>query len=147
MAVKIVPMIRYGKTTQTAIAAASRLAEVYSSSEQISSSEIAASRKLPRTLVAKLLTQLSQAGLVAGSRGPGGGYALSRPPSEITLADIAAVFERAEQNVLCPFGPEWCGTNAPCPLHDELVAFGERFSEWLGRTTLEVFADGRAQSG
>ncbi|WP_425398694.1 RrF2 family transcriptional regulator [Aeoliella sp.] len=132
-------MIRYGKTTQTAIAAMSRLAEVHESGQQLSSHDVARDREIAQTLAAKLLTTLSQAGLVAGARGPGGGYSLARPPQEISLIDIVAVFERPEGNLVCPFGPNWCGTNEPCPLHDDYVAFTDQFDQWLKTTTLAVF--------
>ncbi len=132
-------MIRYGKTTQTAISAMSRLAEVYADGQQLSSHEVARAREIPQTLAAKLLTTLSQAGLVAGSRGPGGGYSLAKPPDQINLLDIVMVFERPEGNTLCPFGPHWCGTGDPCPLHDDYTAFTEDFNSWLSSTTLAVF--------
>ncbi len=68
-------MLRYGKTTQSAIAAMSRLAEQYDGGRtRVSSGDIAATRNLSRPLVAKMLTTLSQAGLIRGSPGPGGGY-------------------------------------------------------------------------
>ena len=133
-------MIRYGKTTQTAISAASRLAEVYESGATLSSQQIADSRQLSAKLVAKLMTTLSQAGLVKGARGPGGGYSLARPPEEISLAQIAALYERQDNAIVCPFGPNWCGSNTPCPLHEHYVAFSEQFDEWLHSTSLDVFA-------
>ncbi|MAT73524.1 MAG: transcriptional regulator [Planctomycetaceae bacterium] len=133
-------MIRYGKTTQTAISAMSRLAQVYEDGVFLSSHDVAKSRDLPQTLVAKLLTTLSQAGLVTGSRGPGGGYSLARPPSDICLLDIAGVFERQDGKVVCPFGPNWCGSETPCPLHEDYLAFAERFRKWQERTTLAVFS-------
>ena len=132
-------MIRYGKTTQTAISAMSRLAEVYESREQLSSHDIARDREIAQTLAAKLLTTLSQAGLVAGARGPGGGYALARPPKKISLMDIVTVFERHDGNLVCPFGPNWCGSNQPCPLHQDYAAFTEKINKWLSSTTLAVF--------
>jgi len=76
-------MIRYGKSTQNAIAAMSRLAVGYGQDERLSSGDIARDRDLPQTLVAKLLTNLSQAGLVTGSPGPGGGYALAKHPEQM----------------------------------------------------------------
>ncbi len=132
-------MIRYGKTTQTAIAAVSRLAEVYDLQQQLSSHQIAADRQLPQTLVAKLLTTLSQEGLVSSVRGPGGGYALARPPGRISLHDVVQVFERQDGRVFCPFGPHWCGNNDPCPLHDDYTAFSQQFLAWLQQTTLACF--------
>lgn len=133
-------MIRYGKSTQNAIAAMSCLAAVHTDGVRLSSGDIAKARDLPQTLVAKLLTLLSQAGLVTGSPGPSGGYALASRPAEVTLLDIANVFERNTSRVICPFGPNWCGNGEPCPLHDQLAQMDERFEAFLRETALDVFA-------
>ena len=69
----------YGKQTETAIAAMSRLAEVWDGGKtRLSAVEVADARGLPRAMVGKLLATLSQARLVIGAPGPGGGYALRR---------------------------------------------------------------------
>ncbi len=133
-------MVKYGKTTQSAIAAVSRLAELYDGGKtRVSSADIARKRNLPKPLVAKLLTILSQAGLVNGSPGPGGGYSLARPPSQISLYDVAALFERTEQQRTCPFGPGWCGHGEPCPLHYDLLAIDNQMIEFLRKTHFGVF--------
>ncbi|MFO0880695.1 MAG: Rrf2 family transcriptional regulator [Gemmataceae bacterium] len=132
-------MTPYGKTAQYAIAAMSRLAEVYSENRRLSSGEIAEQRHLPRPIIAKVLTVLSQAGLVVGSPGPGGGYALSRPPAQITLYDVADQFDRLTETISCPLGPTWCGNNAPCPLHEQLTALREQMIRFLQSTTLAAF--------
>lgn len=132
-------MISYGKTTQYAIAAASRLAEVYDDRIKLSSIDIARDRGLPKPVVAKVLTILSQAGLVTGSPGPGGGYALAKLPSEIRLMDVAECFDRLEKTLSCPFGPDYCGSGNPCPLHHQLVSLQEQFRRFLNTNTLDVF--------
>jgi len=132
-------MIRYGKSTQNAIAAMSRLAEVYNDGQRLSSHDIAECRGVSQTLVAKLLTQLSQAGLVSGARGPNGGYALSHTPAEITLLQIASVFERTDDRAACPLGQGWCGNHKPCPIHDELADLDKQAERFLETTTLERF--------
>ena len=134
-------MFRYSKATQNAIAAISRLAEVYDPKGKTfhSSMDIAKVRRLPKPNVAKLLTTLSQSGLVTSSHGPGGGYALARSPKRIALYDVAALFERIEHNTNCPFGPHWCGTGDPCPLHDDLTRLDEQWIRFLKKTTLDVF--------
>jgi Rrf2 family transcriptional regulator, iron-sulfur cluster assembly transcription factor len=133
-------MLRYGKTSQSAVSAMSRLAEVYDGGKtRLSSLDIARDRRLPQPLVAKLLTALSRAELVDGTRGPGGGYWLARPPGEITLDDITRCFERDTDRVLCPFGPDWCGNSDPCPLHYELADLDLRLREFLEKNTLEAF--------
>ena len=61
----------YGKQTETAIAALSRLAEVWDEGRtRLSAAEIADQRGLPRAMVAKILSALSQANLVNGAGWP-----------------------------------------------------------------------------
>lgn len=130
----------YGKQTETAIAAMSRLAEVWDGgTTRLSAVEIADARGLPRAMVAKLLATLSQARLVVGAPGPGGGYTLGRTPKEICLAEVARLFEREDQSDLCPFGGGVCGVGTPCAIHDRLVWMQSSVRKFLTDTTFEEF--------
>lgn len=133
-------MTPYGKTSQHAIAAMTALAEAHHEGRRLSSLEIAERRRLPRPIIAKVLTVLSQAGLVVGAPGPGGGYALSRPPEQITIYQVAELFDRMTENVSCPFGPTWCGQGDPCPLHSQLTALREQVVHFLQSNTFASFA-------
>jgi Rrf2 family transcriptional regulator, iron-sulfur cluster assembly transcription factor len=134
-------MTPYGKVAQHAIAAMSRLAQVYGRKMKLSSADIAQSRNLPQPVVAKVLTVLSQAGLVTGSPGPGGGYALAKPPGAITLHDVAELFDRQDEALGCPFGPGWCGNGAPCPLHQQLDQIRQQIDRFLKSNTFASFLD------
>lgn len=129
----------HNKTTQTAIAAMSRLSEVYSQPEvKLSSRDIAESRNLPAPIVAKILTELSRAGWVTGAPGPNGGYRLAVDPSTVSLFDISSLFER-ESDVACPFGPGWCGNGEPCPLHHDLSKMRQQEQTYCENTTFAIF--------
>jgi len=130
-------MFTYSKLAQAAIASISYLAGTALENRPIGSAEIAATRELSRQLVAKILTILSHEGIVTGTPGPGGGYRLARPPSEISLLDVIKVFEDPEDRVMCPFGPNWCGKGPKCPLHDTLF---EMHQQTLDRLASETFA-------
>lgn len=133
------------KTTQNAIAAMSRLAELHADdSRSASSRELAESRNLPVPLVAKILTVLSRNGLVTGSPGPGGGYRLAKPPAKIRLKDVAVLFERETEGP-CAYGPGWCGHGTPCPIHDSISEMKEVFEKFLTETTFTVFEDSGMQ--
>jgi Rrf2 family transcriptional regulator, iron-sulfur cluster assembly transcription factor len=133
-------MIRFGKTAQTAISALSLLAELYDGGKtKLSSAQIAEKRGLPQPVVAKVLTIVSSLGLVDGTRGPGGGYWLKKPPEKISLLDIVEEFERQDAGIMCPFGPNWCGHGAPCPMHDTLVRQDAEWMSYLRDTKLSVF--------
>jgi len=135
------PMFIYGKTATNGIAVMSYLAGV--APRRACSEEIAKARFISRTLTAKLLTQLSGVGLVTGQPGPGGGYTLGKAAAEIRLLDIVGLFGHQDVSSPCPFGSQWYGNNAPCPMHDsisQLMATNRRFLE---DTNLSVFQQSR----
>jgi len=135
-------MLNIGKTAQNAISIMSYLAERYSDDRgQVSSQTIADARGLSKPLVAKILTTLSQKGCVKGSTGPGGGYALAKEPSEITLYEVAVCFELQTKRVACPFGEEYCASDKErCPLHDEIFGLSEKVEEFLTKNNFGGFA-------
>lgn len=118
----------------------SSLAAHYDGGEtRLSSQDIASERDLPKPLVAKLLVSLSQAGLITGAPGPGGGYSLARDPEIISLLDVVTLFEKKDDQLMCPFGPSWCGHREPCPLHDRLSELNEQMQRFLEDTSFAVF--------
>ncbi len=130
-------MFIYGKTAANGIAVMSYLAA--DPSRRAGSGEIARARGISLALTAKLLTQLAAAGLVNGQPGPGGGYTLARPASEICLFDIVALFEQTDEPSRCPFGPNWCGHGEPCPLHNTIVEMVDNNRRFMETTTLAIF--------
>ncbi len=141
-------MTPYGSATQTAIAALSRLAEVYDGGEtRLSATEIAESRGLQRPYVAKVLSTLSQVGIIVGSRGPGGGFTFARPPKEVKLYDVYRLFEREDEDNSCPFGGGICGAGEKCPLHDKLVDVKNATDKVLHKTTFDAFRQAYRKAG
>jgi Rrf2 family iron-sulfur cluster assembly transcriptional regulator len=139
-------MFRYGKLARQAVSAMSYLAEKYRpDAPYVSSSEVGRERKIPVALAAKLLSQMATAGLTHGTTGPGGGYRLARPPGEIRLAEIVSLFERGMDEPPCPFGPGWCGSGDPCPLHHDFLRLEENGRRFLEQTTLGVFQDSKVR--
>lgn len=86
-------------------------------------SQIAEKMLIPPSFLAKIISQLSIAGLIHTSRGARGGVTLAREPEKITLLEvIEAIDGPIELNqcvfssAVCPFGDEcpvrmvWCDT-------------------------------------
>jgi Rrf2 family transcriptional regulator, iron-sulfur cluster assembly transcription factor len=59
----------------------------------VSLAEIAASQMLSLAYLEQLFGPMRRADLVASARGPGGGYRLTRPASEITIAQVVEAVE------------------------------------------------------
>lgn len=132
-------MFSYSKLAQAGIAAVSYLAEISGEQRLAGSGEIADARDLSQALMAKILTLLSSAGLVSGKSGPSGGYRLARNPAKISLLDVVRVFEDVESQVMCPFGPHWCGSGPQCPLHDTFVELRQQVVDRLDQETFAQF--------
>ena len=137
-------MFAYGQTAANAIAVISYLAA--NPSRRAGSGEIAAARRISKALTAKLLTHLASTRFVAGRPGPGGGYTLAKDPADISLWDIASIFEQTDLPSLCPFGHGWCGTGAPCPLHDAIHRLAEENLQFMKGTRLSVFSPKKSPS-
>ncbi len=134
-------MSLFSKTALNAVAAVSYLAERYDAGKpRVGSAEIATARNLPQPLVAKVLTILSQARLVKAVPGPNGGYVLAKRPDKISLYDVTCHFDRREPEILCPFGPGYCGSGPHCPLHDSIQDLLKRTDAFLHEHHFGLFA-------
>jgi Rrf2 family protein len=79
--------MRVTTRTRYAIRALYHLA-FHRAGEATQAKEIADAQKIPLRFLEQILQDLRRAGLVEARRGPRGGYALARPPAEISLADV-----------------------------------------------------------
>ena len=88
-------------------------------------SQIAEEQHIPPSFLAKIISQLSIAGLIHTSRGARGGVSMARTPGEISILEVVeaidgpiALNECTEDPSACPFGddcplrPLWCDTQA-----------------------------------
>ncbi|MDB5402110.1 MAG: Rrf2 family transcriptional regulator [Rhodopila sp.] len=70
--------------------------------------DIAQRQQLSQSYLEQLFGKLRRADLVCSARGPGGGYRLARPPSEIAIADIVAAVDEQIAATRCVIGSGGC---------------------------------------
>lgn len=99
--------------------------------------ELCEGTDLPRHFVAKIFQDLVRKGLLTSAKGRGGGFALARKPSEITLYDIVEVIDGVEQFDQCVVGMTRCNDEQPCPQHDQWKTIRTQIKKFLTTTTLE----------
>lgn len=124
-----------------AVRAVLHLAKV-GNSERSATSTIAKEQHIPPSFLAKIISQLSIAGLLHTSRGARGGVTLAREPKEITLLDVVEAIDGPIQlnecvgnegvctfDENCPIKPVWCDAQ------DELVQRlkGTNFADMLSQ--------------
>jgi len=82
----------------------------------VTAPDLASGAGLPAPTVAKILKRMARGGLVTSHRGINGGYALSRPAEEISVADIIAALEGPVAVTACVVGAtgEACTVESLC---------------------------------
>lgn len=99
--------------------------------EKIRVQEIAQSEGLPAPFLAKVLQQLTRAGILASVKGPRGGFGFARPPQEVTVYEVVAAVDGTEAFGRCAVGLAECSDEASCPLHDTWKPLRLEIQEYL----------------
>ena len=86
-------MLKVSQKLEYAMRAMIELARHADEGVLVSARQIAERQQVPLRFLEQQLGALNKGGLVESFRGAGGGCRLSRPPAEITVADIAAAIE------------------------------------------------------
>lgn len=85
--------------------------------QRAATSQIAEVQKIPPSFLAKIISQLSIAGLIHTSRGAHGGVLLSRPASEISLLEVVEAIDGPISLNECTLSPDICEFSDDCPMH------------------------------
>jgi Rrf2 family protein len=70
-----------------------QIARLHGTGELAHVETLAQSEAVPANYLAQILSELRDGGLITSRRGKQGGYALARPPEEITLLEIVKLVE------------------------------------------------------
>ena len=109
---------------------------------RLSATELSADTGVPLPTAQKLMGQLATAGLLSSVRGAGGGFALSRPPAEISLADIVEAVEGPIAMTQCAGSDEAsdCALDAHCRVKPHMGIVGNAVRGALGAVSLTELA-------
>lgn len=104
--------------------------------------DIARQLGVPRNYLSKILHVLARAGVLHSTRGPHGGFRLSRPGTEVALASIVEHFDDLGEGGGCLLGRESCDESNPCAAHDRWKDISESVHQFFHRTSLAELAGG-----
>jgi Rrf2 family protein len=127
----------FSRRTDYAIRAAVEIAR--HDGERVKRHPIAAAIDAPATVVAQALADLVRGDIVTAFAGRTGGYVLSRPAHQLSVADIVAAVE-VEPEPRCVLEERGCADAAPCALHAALYEAHDAFTERLAGETLASLA-------
>lgn len=101
----------------------------------VSLAEISLTQGISNSYLEQLFRKLSQHNLVYGTRGPRGGYRLSRPADEINVAEIIAAVDEKIDSRNCE-GRGDCNNGSPCLTHELWEELSVRLHNFLSTITL-----------
>jgi Rrf2 family iron-sulfur cluster assembly transcriptional regulator len=102
----------------------------------VSVTEVAERQAISSSYLEQLFSKMKRAGLLQSVRGPGGGYELSRPLTEVTVSDIIAAVGEGVDATRCQ-GAADCQDGATCLTHDLWSALSSHIDQFLSSVTLE----------
>jgi FeS assembly SUF system regulator len=108
--------------------------------ERLSATALADETRVPLPTTQKLMGQLAANGLLKSHRGAGGGFVLSRPAGEISLADIVEAVEGPIAMSACSGGGYDCALDSHCRVKPHLGMVGHAVRGALDAVSLTELA-------
>jgi len=105
------------------------------------SDEIYKDLQIPFRYLRRLLTKLTNSGLLTSIQGKFGGYQIKHDLSKIRLYDIINAVEEREEPNECFFGYKTCPLNDKCSMHDKWYDVQKNITSVLKNTSLQTIVD------
>ena len=108
----------------------------------VSLAAVSERQEISLSYLEQLFSKLRRRGLVVSTRGPGGGYSVSRPLDRVCVADIIGAVDQSVDATQCA-GRENCHSEGRCLTHDLWEGLSEQIEEFLAGVSLQDMIDRR----
>ena len=99
-------------------------------------SEVAQRQSIPASYLEQIFSSLRQAEILSATRGPKGGFKLSRPKDKIMIGEIINAVERNMDATQCS-GEGICNGGSKCIAHNFWMDFNDNVNEFLMTKSLD----------
>jgi Rrf2 family protein len=130
----------FSKSCKYAIRASLLLALETDEKNKIGVDEIAVRLDVPKHFLAKILQQLSKFRLISSTKGPNGGFFMSKLNKNASLLSIITCIDGDEQFKGCILGLPNCSDKHPCSFHDEYKIYRKKLMDSFKQETIEESA-------
>jgi Rrf2 family protein len=115
--------------------------------KRAATSTIAKEQNIPPSFLAKIISQLSVAGLLHTSRGARGGVSLARDPHDITMLDVVEAIDGPIMLNECVEDTHGCKFDQECPMRIMWCEIQDDLVARLGGTTFAEFVEKKKSQG
>ena len=127
----------FSKACEYGIRAAVFIALQSEKGSRVGLRDIAKSIDSPEAFTSKILQQLSRNELIHSSKGPIGGFEMTKYQLDtVMLSDVVRTIDGDAVYTGCGLGLPKCNASRPCPLHHEFMGIREKLKVML--TTMSV---------
>lgn len=132
-------MLRLSKKTDYALLAMRHLA-ANADRGAVSARELAETYDIPTELLAKVLQKLVRGQLLESQQGIRGGYALARPATSMSVADVIQAVDGPLMVTACSEADHSCEQYTKCNIRDPLWRIKDRIVATLAATSVAELA-------
>lgn len=132
-------MLRLSKKTDYALLAMRHLA-ANADRGAVSARELAETYDIPAELLAKVLQKLVRGQLLESQQGIRGGYALARPATSMSVADVIQAVDGPLMVTACSEADHSCEQYTKCNIRDPLWRIKDRIVATLAATSVAELA-------
>jgi Rrf2 family iron-sulfur cluster assembly transcriptional regulator len=115
----------------------------HSQAGPVALSQISRGQDISLSYLEQLFTRLRKQQLVSSTRGPGGGYSLSRPASEIAVAEVVAAVDEVVDTTRCS-GAVNCHDGQQCLTHELWDDLSQQIYDFLDDISLQDLMEERS---
>jgi len=122
---------------------------VYSSDKKkVGIKQISSELEIPSPFLGKILQTLSKHKILNSTKGPNGGFTLSKPAGEIPLMDIVEIIDGTDIFTTCLIRSTECSDDKPCGLHDNITAVRKQLKNvFVNQTIDDLSSEFKRNSG
>ena len=119
---------------------------LHSDSGPITLSDISQRQGISLSYLEQLFARLRKSGLVLSTRGPGGGYRLSRDAAEIAVVEVITAVDEYVDVMKCA-GKGDCGGGGPCLTHELWEELSDKIHGFLAGISLGELVSRKGENG
>ena len=108
----------------------------HSKAGPVTLSHVSRRQDISLSYLEQLFTRLRKQQLVESTRGPGGGYSLSRPANQIAVAEVIAAVDEMVDSTRCS-GASNCHDGQQCLTHELWDELSQQIYDFLGNISLQ----------
>ncbi len=127
-------------TCKYAIRAVIYISVYASSKKKVGIKEVSSKLDIPSPFLGKILQTLSKHNILDSTKGPNGGFILSRQSEEISLMDIVEIIDGTDIFTTCLIRTSKCSDEEPCGLHGSVSKLREQLKNFFINQTINDLA-------